>query len=345
MEDQMAAGGLPVVRGNSDNQPMTPPGHATVQKVGKQLAALGGPDEIVPATSRRAVETAGDVADQTGAAVGDPQSGLESHALGNMEGEQRTPQVKRYMADLIRKAPNLKIPGQGALSNRPGESFNDFRMRALKAVGALMQKLAQNPTERVLVPTSSQVIKLVRSWAAAGCPDDLSIDHRPMMQEDAGKPGSIERFFPQPSGTWELTPFNPKDAKAFLPGIYFMRHGETSAVQAQNASAGQKARAQIIGHIRAGNYHGARDVAKAAHAAGHLGDDEISTAIDEALPGANDAQRLPSDQLLAAASAAGPQKRQELMPAVHQRFANLASVSPEGKSMLRSHLGRLGVRV
>ena len=264
--------------------------------------------------------------------------------MGNLEGEPKTPQLKRYLADLIRKAPNLKIPGQGAMSNRASESFNDFRIRALTAVVALTQKLASTPSERILVPTSSQVIKLIRSWVSAGCPDDLSIDHRPMLQDDSGKPGSIERFFPEPSGKWTLTPFDPHKAKAFLPGIYFMRHGETNAEQAIHASEGQKARAQIVAHTRAGNYTGARDVARTASAAGHLGDDEISSAIDEGLPGANDAPRLPSDQLLGAASAASPQKLAELMPALQQRFGNLSAVSPDGQRELRSHLGRLGMR-
>jgi hypothetical protein len=232
------------------------------------------------------------------------------------------------------------------MSNRPGESFNEFRTRVLTATRGLMQKLSQNPTERILVPTSSQVIKVVRSWCAAGCPDNFAIDHRPMLADDTGKPGDIERFFPKPDGKWELTPFKPADAKNFPPGIYFMRHGETSAIQATNPSAGQKARAQIISHIRSGNFQGAKDVATNAHRAGHLGDNEIEQAINEALPGADDAARLPSDQLLASYSAANPNKRAELSPAFQQRFNRdtLATVSPEARHALQSHLGRLGVR-
>ena len=298
LPDEVAAGGMPIVRGNSNEQPLTPQGHATAQNVGQQLAALGGPDEIMPSMAARAMQTAADVSGQTGAPTSQPMPGLESHALGNLEGEPKTPEVKRFLARMIKKNPNFKIPGQGAMSNRPSESFNEFRVRGISALRGLMQKFAGNPTERILAPTSSQVIRLARAWCTAGCPDDMSIDHAEMARDDAGKPGEIDRLFPGPDGKWTLTPFSPKSAKEFAPGIYLMRHGETSAVQAQGASAGQKARAQIVGHVRSGNYQGAKDVAVKAHGAGHLSDQDISDAIDEALPTADDAARLPSDQLL-----------------------------------------------
>jgi len=73
----------------------------------------------------------------------------------------------------------------------------------------------------------SEVIKLVRSWCAAGCPDDFSADINEMTKDDTGKPGEMERMFPEPSGRWGLTPFNPEKAEAFLPGIYFVEHGQT----------------------------------------------------------------------------------------------------------------------
>jgi len=341
--DEMAAGGENIVRGNSNLQPLNALGHQTASKVGADLAALGGPDEIIPASSTRAQETGQDVAAQTGAPVQPPVQGLESHALGQLEGEPRTPQVKRYLSSLIKSDPNQKIPGQGALSSRPGESFNQFRTRALGAIKALMQKLASSPSSRVLVPTSTQVIKLVQGWCAAGCPDDGSIDHRPMLAEDSGKPGEIERLFPDAEGRWELSPFSPKSAHEFPPGIYLMRHGETDSVQAIHASEGQRARAQIISHVRNGDYHSARKVGMDARGKGILGDQEISDSIDEALPGAQDAGRLLPSELLAAASAAGPGKRAELLPALRERFGDLSQVSQEGQHPLRSHLGRLGV--
>ena len=194
----MAAGGLPVNRGNSNHDPLTPQGHQTASKVGAELAALGGPDQIIPSSATRTQQTAQDVAAQTGAPVSPPIPGLESHSLGNLEGSPKTPATRRMVGDLMKKSPNVRIPGQGAMSSHPGESFNDFRVRGLGAVRGLMQRLASEPTARIVVPTSTQVVKLVRAWCAAGCPDDGSVDHRPMLAEDKGAPGDMERFFPEP---------------------------------------------------------------------------------------------------------------------------------------------------
>jgi broad specificity phosphatase PhoE len=340
----MAAGGLPLVRGNSSAQPMSPQGHATAQHVGRQLAAMGGPDQIVPSTSARAMETAQDVSGATGAPVSPPVPGLESRALGQLEGEHKTPEVKSFLRSTIRNLPNYKIHGQGAMSNKPGESFNEFKQRAITALRGLMQRLASAPQSRIIVPTSSQVIRLAKAWCDAGCPDDFSVDVNTMGKDDDGKPGEIERLFPEPSGQWGVTPFSPKSSKEFAPGIYLMRHGETDAVQAQGASAGQKARAQIIAHVRAGNYAGARKAGQDATTAGHMTDDDVSSAVDEALPDGASAGQLPPEQLLAAASAASPTKRAELMPALQQKFADLSGVEPQGQHHLRSHLGRLGMR-
>jgi broad specificity phosphatase PhoE len=341
---EMAGGKLPIVRGNSNLQPMNPMGHDTVSSVGSSMARLGGPDEIVPSSSVRAQETASDVARQTGAPVSAPVDALESRAMGQLEGEEKTTEVKRFIADTIRKQPNYRIPGQGAMSSRPGESFNEFKQRAMGAVHGLMQKLAGKPTSRILVPTSSQVIRLIKAWAAEGCPDDFAVSTDEMTKEDAGKPGEIERFFPEPSGEWNVTPFSPKSATEFQPGLYFMRHGETDGVQAKNATDGQRARAQLIAHVRAGDYGAARSVAKGAATAGHLSDDEISAAIDEALPGGQDADSLSPDELLNAATAASAAKRAELIPAMQRTFGDLSRVAPDGAQALRSHLGRLGMR-
>ena len=339
----VAQGGEPIVRGNSNLQPMTPQGHQTIGKVGADLAKLGGPDQIIPSSAVRTQETAQDISAQTGAPVMPGQPGLESHALGRIEGEPKTPELKKFMADLIRNAPNFRIPGQGALSNRSSETFNEFKQRALSAVRGIMQRLASAPNSRIVVPTSTQVIKLIQAWAKAGCPDDFSIDNDTMLQEDAGSPGEMERFFPEPDGHWEMKPFAPKSAKDFPSGIYFLRHGETSSVQAEHADQGQRARAQIISHVRAGRYSDAKSVAQQASSAGHLSDDEIAGAIDESLPNANDAERLMPDQLMAAVSAAGPEKRSQLMPVLQRRFADLSAVSADGQRPLRGHLGRLGM--
>ena len=345
MSHDVAGGGMPLVRGNSNGEPLSPQGHATAAHVGSQLGAMGGPTDILPATSKRAMETAQGVSDATGVPVGQPVPGLESRAMGQLEGEPKTAEVKAFLRSTIRNLPNYKIPGQGAMSNRPGESFNDFKQRAITALRGLMQRLASAPQSKIIVPTSSQVIRLAKAWCDAGCPDDLSVDINTMGKDDDGNPGEIERLFPEPSGQWGVTPFSPKSAKDFLPGIYLMRHGETDSIQSQAANNHQKSRAQIISHIRAGNYAGAREAGRAAVDAGHLTDDDVSGAVDEALPDGQAAHQLPPEQLLAAASAASPAKRAEMMPALQRQFADISGVEPNGQHQLRSHLGRLGMRV
>lgn len=336
----MAAGGLPVVRGNSSKQPMNALGHAKIRKVGQDLAAQGGASEIIPSTAERTQETAQDLSAAGAGPITGSDPGLESHAMGNLEGQPKTSDVKKLLAGLIKKNPNLRIPGQGAMSGRASESFNEFRMRALSSVRGLMQKLAANPTDKIVAPTSTQVIKVIKAWIAAGEPDDFQVSTDAMLKDEGGVPGQMERLFPDATGKWELTPFDPAKGQ-FGPGIYFIRHGDTDSTQAQGASEGQKARAQIVAHVRSGDYASAKRVAERASSKGHLSDDEIGSAIDEALPSGENAGQLPPHELLAAASAAGPNKRSELMGAVNQRFGDLTALDPGARNALKTHLGRL----
>lgn len=342
----MAAGGLDVVRGNSNKQPLSPEGEQTVQRV---AGAMGpkGLDRIQPSASVRAQQTAGALSQASGALSSQPLPDLESHALGALEGAPKTPEVKKFLATLVRKYPDFRIPGQGALSGRPGESFNDYRVRALGAVSGLMQTLAESPLESIAVPTHSQIINLVRAWVAAGLPEDLSIDSTVMTAPDTAKPGEVERFFPttEDSPPWRLEPFNPEEFSALPKGsIYFVRHGETPATQASSARVSplQRSRAEIVSHVKRGDFGRARAVAKSASAQG-LSDDEISQAIDEALPSGKDAQNLPSHHLLSAASAASSAKRAELLPALQARFSSdaLGALHPQAAQALNDHLQRL----
>lgn len=341
---QMAAGGQDVVRGNSNQQHLTAKGMASVAKTGADLAKLGGVDQIIGSDAQRTQDTA------QALQATDPKHppvktdpNLESHAMGNLEGEPRTPGVRKFIADLVRKAPDYRIPGQGALTSKPGESFNEFRVRALSAVRGVMQTLAQNPVQAIAVPKHSQVSRLVMAWVAAGLPDDLSVDPKVMASEDySPKPGEIEKFAPDAEGNWQITPFDPEKESSLPKGaIYFVEHGETPSTAAKSGqvSAGQRARAQILSAVRAGDWKGAQKAAKSA--SGLLSDDEISQAIDEALPSGDEAAQLEPHQVLPMASAAGPAKRAELLPVVQQKFGEMPGVSPDGVQMLRSHIGRL----
>lgn len=331
----LAAGGKSVVRGNSNQQPMTPQGHARIAKVGQELAAKGGATQILPSAAMRTQQTAQDLSAAGAGPVGPPDPGLESHAMGSLEGQPKTPEVKARLREMIRNG-EQKIPGQGALSSRPGESATEFYARAGKSVLGLMQKLAQNPSARLVVPTSTQVIKFVRAWGAMGMPDDFKVSAEEMLKDAPPKPGSMERLFPDAQGKWEVTAFDPASA-SWPPGIYFLDHGETPSVANPNPTAGQTARAQIVKSVMTKDWKGAQKTARAAAAAGHMSHDDIGQAIDEGLPSPRDAADLLPHDLLAVASAASSAKRQQYLPILRQRFAGVSDPS------LKSHLGRLGI--
>lgn len=339
----MASGGLPVVRGNSNQAPLTDKGRADVASTGQALANLGGVDQIISSPAERTTETA--AALQNADPKRPPMStdqGLESHAFGQLEGEPKTPAVRKFLGDMIRKNPDYRIPGQGAMSSRPGESFNDFRVRGLSSIRGIMQNLAENPNQSIAVPKHSQVSKLVKAWIAAGMPDDLSADPGEMTKDHSPQPGEVEKLSPDQDGNWSLEKFDPESEKSLPKGaIYLVEHGETPATSAKSGqiSAGQRARAELISAIRSGDWKSAQKVAQKAK--GLLSDDEISQSIDEALPGAEEASQLPPHQLLPMASAAGPDKRAELMPVVRQAFGDLSGASPDAAQALRTHIGRL----
>jgi hypothetical protein len=205
-----------------------------------------------------------------------------------------------------------------------------------------MQRLAANPSDRIVVPVSTQVIRLVEAWSALGCPDDLGVSPDEFLKEKTAKPGEILRFAPgEPDWKWRVKPFNPDGSKEFPPGIYFMRHGETDSVQEARATAHQKATAQLVAHVRAGKWKEAKETAKSAVGNGLLSEEEAGNAVDLALPNADDAERLPADQLLSAVSAAGPQKQQELLPVLQRRLGTMQDMSPEAQQAIRTHLGRI----
>lgn len=339
----LAAGGEKIARGQSPAQPMTPEGHAKIAQVGQDLAKAGGPTKIVASTSRRAQESANDVNAQLPNPVPvQPDPGLESQNMGMVEGAPKTPELKKFLADLIRKGPGFRIPGQGALAGKPGETWDEFRVRGLKDAVGLLQMVAQDPKQVIVAPTSTHTIKLVEAYTDKGTPDDLSVSPDTYLKEGTIKPGDMFRWGPSgPDGKLTFTKINPQDAG---PGaVNFLAHGETAASTNPNPTDMQRQRAQIVKHTLTRNWKGLDTAAKAATRSG-MSDQELSSAIDEALPSAQDAQGLSNHDLMAVHSAASPAKRQELLPVMKQRFAPeaLAALPPHAGQALKSHLGRIG---
>ena len=341
----MAAGGQSIVRGNSNEQSLTPGGAQLLAAAGEKMAHMGGASQIVSSSAQRAQESAAQLqgADPNAPPV-DVTPGLESHALGNLEGEPETPRVRKLLADLIRQNPDQRIPGHGALSNRPGESFNEFRIRALTDIRGLMQALATAPHQRIVAVVHSQIVKLLKAWIAKGLPDDLAVSSDTMLKSESERPGEVDRFAPGPKGNWTLTPFDLEGKEFPMGAIYFVRHGQTDSNTVKNAGAGHVARAQIIKNVRSQDWGRARAAARQAVAAQHLSDQDVEEAIDEALPGAQDAAQLSPHHLMAAYAAASPRKRQELAPVMQQVFSPqaIAQATPDAQKALAEHLSRLG---
>ncbi len=270
---------------------------------------------------------------------------LESWAQGNLEGQPQD-LVQDQIRKLIRKDTGRRIPGQGAMSTRQGESFDDYRNRALPAIRGLMQELAQDPSKKIAVPDHSSVTKLTKAWLQNGAPDDFSI--RPeVMDEEPTPPGSVRRAFPNEKGDWEMSDVSLQDKAPLQPGIYFIRHGATPWAQQGNekADAGQQAIGQIAKHVQSGDFGRARALAQKAALNAHLSDDQISSAIDSSLPTPEQAANLPTHHLLAVASAASPQVRSGYADIVKQRFTPeaLMALHPKDQRDLNSHLQQIGL--
>lgn len=341
--EALAATGEDINRGNSNQDPLSPQGEAQAQEVAAGLAQKGGLDTLKASTSKRSADTAQAIAEQNPTPVDpEPDPNSESWAQGNMEG-QPTAMVKDQIRDLVRKNPTFKIPGQGAMSTRPGESFDDFRQRYLSSIRGTMQQLADNPSAKHGIVTHSTGIKLLNGWLANDTPDDLSI--KPEAMDDKSEaPGNVSHLFPDKDGKWQIKPVDLKSSEPLPPGIFLIRHGATpwnAETYAKN-EGGQDARQQITKYLKGMDFGRARAVAQKASVAGHLSDDDISSLIDSSLPDAKTAADLPLHHLLGVASAASPAKRQEYAPVIQKHFAGASQLPPDAAQQLTQHLRAIG---
>lgn len=337
----MAASGVDVNRGSSDQMPLSDVGKSQAQQTADKLTQKGGFDQMVVSPATRTVESAGPLAKANPAMQVRAEPALESWAQGNLEGQPKAT-VQSAIQDLIRKQPRRVIPGQGAITSKPGESFDNFRGRALPAVRGIMQELAQgiqqNPDHRIAVPVHSQVIKLVKAWIKNGAPDDFSIDPRE-MDKDSEAPGQVERLFPNQDGDWELTPVDLDNSEQLGPGAYMIRHGLTPQNKESYERAGQQqqALAKLSDRTQALDFP---QVNKHARALSKLGmsDEDISKYIDAALPSPEQTAGLPMPQALAVAAAASHAKKPQYEPILQSHFGNISALPPDLQQQFAAHL-------
>ena len=346
----LAKGGTQVNRGNSNEQPLSPFGEAAAIETGKALAAKAGPTlaPIKESASARAQQSAHAISDATGQPMAPPDPNLESWAQGNLEGQPQQ-DVKKTIAELVRKYPNYKIPGQGAMSTRAGESFNDFRLRVLPRIRSAMQELAHDPTKYIPIVLHSQTIKLIEAWIDAGMPDDYSVNPEAMLRDKTEAPGAVERLYPVPEKPgWrkEAISLDSKQPLPPPPGILLIRHGMTESNKENYEKTGkqQNALAELAKHVKSGDFGRARAFAHKASVEHGVSDEDINQVISSSLPSAQEAAELPHDRLLAVASAAhGTPQFPQYANVLRQRFSNLQGLPPMAAQQLTSHLRSLGV--
>lgn len=348
----LAKGGVDVNRGNSNEQPLSPFGEAAAVNTGEQLAqkAPGMLAPVKQSASARAQQSAAAIEQATGTPGAPPDPKLESWAQGNLEGQPEQ-NVKKIIGDLVRKHPDYKIPGQGAMSTRPGESFNDFRMRVLPVVRSAMQELAHDPSKYIPIVLHSQTIKLIEAWMDAGMPDDFSVNPEAMLKDKTEAPGAVERLYPVPEHPgWrkEAISLDGKQPLPPPPGVLLIRHGMTESNRENYEQNGKKqdAIAELAKHVKSGDFGRARAFAHKASTEMGVSDDDINSVIDSSVPSADEAANFPHHRLLAAASVAhGTDKFPAYASLLQQRFSNLQGLPPDAQNQLRSHLGALGVNV
>jgi Histidine phosphatase superfamily (branch 1) len=120
-------------------------------------------DRIYTSDLRRACETAHII----GRALSVPisrQINLRPWDLGTFAGQSTKdamPRIARYVRDM----PDKPVP--------QGESFNDFKQRALSGLRDILDHSA---AEKIAIVTHYRIERLIKAWIAAGAPSDMRID-------------------------------------------------------------------------------------------------------------------------------------------------------------------------
>jgi broad specificity phosphatase PhoE len=124
------------------------------------------------------------------------------------------------MLDRIENRPDAPAAkGRGPLSTKDGESFNQFKNRALDATRAALAD--HEPGEKTAVVTHYRNIRAIQAWLNAGAKANNDIDVNTMKAKGDSEPGDM--FYMHPGGKALL-----KVDKADQPGVYLIRHGATA---------------------------------------------------------------------------------------------------------------------
>lgn len=99
---------------------------------------------------------------------------------------------------------------------------------------------------------------------------------------------------------------------------------------------------RIAGYVRSFDFPRLKAEASKAVQSGQLTDEQVDQAIDAALPDVKAAQQLPLNKLMAVASIAGEQKRQEYMPLLQVHAEHAKNLPEAEQGQIKDHLDLIG---
>jgi broad specificity phosphatase PhoE len=214
------------IRGSSEI-PLTEEGLQKTHELGQQLARKGGFDQIMSSSLGRTVQTAQILSKYTHAPITHVGDELHPWHLGELEG-QPVDKVIDFQNDLIKNHPEFKIPGRGPLSTRDGESFDDFRMRAMPFIDQQFREHIADPSKRIALITHYRDKKLVDAWIRRGAEPSFEVDPNEMTTYSSDPPGSIDRLHWDRNLGAQVSPVDVKSPTLLQGGVYLIRHGQTA---------------------------------------------------------------------------------------------------------------------
>ena len=206
-------------------------GRNAIAELNKQIVKKGCFLKIYYSSQMRAAETAHIVAQNCPSMqFMAPSKELESWHLGGYEG-QLVKDALPHIQDLVKNRPWVIPVGMGDASTKPGESFNKFKSRCLDCVQRVMEEWEQHPTKRIAIITHFHNIQLIDSWLARykGEPGPGDDEYDPVVyNNETGYPGEVIWLHKLSSGVWKFAKIVLEKMPILLPGIYFIRHGDTA---------------------------------------------------------------------------------------------------------------------
>lgn len=213
------------IRGSSQ-VPLSPLGKIQVDELGRRIKAKGGVHSIIASDMHRTIDTAKAIQKHNpDAKIHEITPDLNAWRMGGDEGKP-TKEVLPKMLHRIELHPDEgPAPGLGPISTKPGESFNEFRLRSLKKTKEFLDDNI-DPDARELAVAHYRNIRLLESWIKNGSPDDLSIDTQEMLKKGDSEPGDL--FHVTHDGKqYQIDKVNLTNNEPLKPGKYFARHGVT----------------------------------------------------------------------------------------------------------------------